>query len=156
MAANKKKDSNTAQVEERRIRQILTGYIIIGFAFKLFFPLREKCSQFYTIYKTKTLGSAHLLCPNPKKKKERKRLRGRRGHLNCFILRQTRHVIKIPQDALIKLAKLIQIISLISQTKAHWKTSIRLFKQLGLWVWQKAYESIMVDRMTQLKIVTRY
>lgn len=63
-----------------------------------------------------------------KKKKEGKWLRGHRGHLNCFILKQTRHVIKIPQDALIKLTKLIQIISLISQTIAQRKTSIRLFK----------------------------
>lgn len=97
-------DSNTAQVEAIRIRQIFAKAIIIVSAFKL--PIERKVLTFsQTIYKTKT-----LFLSSPRQEKKRKWLRGHRGHLNCFILKQTRHVIKIPQDALIKLAKLIQII----------------------------------------------
>ena len=50
-----------------------------------------------------------------------------------LLLEQTRHVIKIPQDALINLAKLIQIISAyLSVWNVLWeknKTSIEIFKQ---------------------------
>lgn len=49
--------------------------------------------------------------------------------MNCFILKQTRHVIKVPQDAQIKLAKLIQIIfTHLFQTKAQWKNINKAFE----------------------------
>ena len=98
---------------EHRLRQYVSGKIsaeaiIISFAFKLCFPLRRKCEHFQIPFiKQRYFCFSHLLCLL---EKDRKWLRGHGGHLNCFILKQTRHVIKIPQDALIKLAKLIQII----------------------------------------------
>lgn len=92
MAVNKTY-SNRAQVETICIRQIFTGAIIISHFQRPFIKQR---------YFVPLISSAG--------KKDRKWLRGHRGHLKCFILKQTRHVIKIPQDAMIKLAKLIQII----------------------------------------------
>lgn len=104
MAVNKTY-SNRAQVETIYIRQSLARAIIISFPPDLERTIGRK-EHFQTFIKQRyfvpLISSA--------RKKDRKWLRGHRGHLNCFILKQTRHVIKIPQDALIKLAKLIQIV----------------------------------------------
>lgn len=157
----KKKSPKKRITAEHKLGEMCIRQIIISHAFKLGFFIEERVLTFSETVHIKQRYCEPLIS-SARKREIGKWLRGHGGHLNCFTPKQTRHVIKIPQDALIKLAKLIQIIfTHLSDFCSPLKTSIRLLKakcwREGGWVvwwgrggglgrqaeWSSAWESIL-------------
>lgn len=128
MAVNKTY-SNRAQVETIYIGQSLPRAIIISFCSGLRENHWEKSANIFRPF-IKQRYFVPLI--SSARKKDRKWLRGHRGHLNCFILKQTRHVIKIPTRCTDKTGKIDSNRFHSSLRLKHsGKTSIKLFKKLG-------------------------